>query len=367
MNLSIGIVGLPNVGKSTLFNALLKKQQAFAANFPFATIEPNAGVVPVPDTRLLKLAELIKQSEDLEHLPPQVPSTVEFVDIAGLIAGAHKGEGLGNKFLSRIRETDAICHVVRNFKDENIIREGSSDPKKDFEVIETELLLADLQTLEKQKTPGSTPDKDAKKRWELVLKLKQNFEKGVSARMIELNEEELALSKELHLLTQKPILIALNSEENDLKNSDETEKNFSLSFDLQKDQVVCISAKTESELSDLSEEEQKNYLESLGVKSSSLERLIQKAFSTLGLMSFLTAGEKEVRAWTIKKGTMAPQAAGAIHTDFEKNFIRADAINWQKLIEVGGWNNAKQKGLIRSEGKEYVVQEGDVLIIKHNA
>ncbi len=377
MNLSIGIVGLPNVGKSTLFNALLKKQQAFAANFPFATIEPNVGVVPVPDMRLLKLAELIKQSENLEHLPPQVPSTVEFVDIAGLIAGAHKGEGLGNKFLSRIRETDAICHVVRNFKDENIIREGSSDPKKDFEVIETELLLADLQTLEKQKSPGNTPDKDARKRWELVLKLKQNFEKGISARMIELNEEELALSKDLHLLTQKPILIALNSEENDLKNSDEIEKNFAESFsakggsafggDLQKDQIVCISAKTESELSDLSEEEQKNYLESLGVKSSSLERLIQKAFSTLGLMSFLTAGEKEVRAWTIKQETKAPQAAGAIHTDFEKNFIRADAINWQRLIEAEGWNNAKQKGLIRSEGKEYVVQEGDVLIIKHNA
>ncbi len=388
MNLSIGIVGLPNVGKSTLFNALLKKQQAFAANFPFATIEPNVGVVPVPDSRLLKLAELIRQSENLEHLPPQVPSTVEFVDIAGLIAGAHKGEGLGNKFLSRIRETDAICHVVRNFKDENIIREGSSDPKKDFEVIETELLLADLQTLEKQKSPGSTPDKDARKRWELILKLKQNFEKGVSARAVELNEEELILSKELHLLTQKPILIALNSEENDLENSDKLESDFIAGFpvlknhdsssglrigvdvvggDVQKDQVVCISAKTESELSDLSEEEQKNYLESLGVKNSSLERLIQKAFSTLGLMSFLTAGEKEVRAWTIKKETRAPQAAGAIHTDFEKSFIRADAINWQKLIEAGGWTNARQKGLIRSEGKEYVVQEGDVLIIKHSA
>ena len=197
MSLSIGIVGLPNVGKSTLFNALLKKQQAFAANFPFATIEPNVGVVPVPDERLLKLAELIKSSESLERLPPLVPSTVEFVDIAGLIAGAHKGEGLGNKFLSHIREVDAICHVVRNFKDENIIREGSSDPKKDFEVIETELLLADLQTLEKQKSPGNTPDKDARKKWDLISKLKESFEKGIVARKVVLTEEEGVILKVL--------------------------------------------------------------------------------------------------------------------------------------------------------------------------
>ncbi|HCI05322.1 TPA: redox-regulated ATPase YchF [Patescibacteria group bacterium] len=367
MNLSIGIVGLPNVGKSTLFNALLKKQQAFAANFPFATIEPNVGVVPVPDARLLKLAELIKNSENLDSLPPQLPSTVEFVDIAGLIAGAHKGEGLGNKFLSHIREVDAICHVVRNFKDENIIREGSFDPKKDFEVIETELLLADLQTLEKQKSPGSTPDKEAKKKWELILKLKDKLEKGISARKIELSEGETELAKEFHLLTAKPILIALNSDEDDLKNSDEIEEKDAEELKVLKDQVVCICAKTESELAELSENEQKTYLESLGVSNSSLERLIKKAFSTLGLMSFLTAGEKEVRAWTIKKETRAPQAAAAIHTDFEKNFIRADVVNWKKLIEAGGWVNAKQKGLIRSEGKEYIVQDGDVLIIKHSA
>ena len=367
MSLSIGIVGLPNVGKSTLFNALLKKQQAFAANFPFATIEPNVGVVPVPDERLLKLAELIKSSESLDRLPPLVPSTVEFVDIAGLIAGAHKGEGLGNKFLSHIREVDAICHVVRNFKDENIIREGSSDPKKDFEVIETELLLADLQTLEKQKSPGNTPDKDARKKWDLISKLKESFEKGIVARKVVLTEEEGVILKEFHLLTQKPILIALNSDEEDLKDSDLIENEFAGRFNLQKDQVVCICARTESELAELSDDEQKNYLESLGVKSSSLERLIKKAFATLGLMSFLTAGEKEIRAWTIKQDFRAPQAAGAIHTDFEKNFIRADAIYWQKLIEAGGWVTARQKGLIRSEGKEYLVQDGDVLIIKHGA
>lgn len=367
MSLSIGIVGLPNVGKSTLFNALLKKQQAFAANFPFATIEPNVGVVPVPDERLSKLSMMIKETESLEKLPPLVPSTVEFLDIAGLIAGAHKGEGLGNKFLSHIRETDAICHVVRNFKDENIIREGSSDPKKDFEVIETELLLADLQTLQNQKSPGNTPDKDLQRKWQVVQKLKENLEKGICARKIDLTEEELLISKEFHLLTFKPILIALNSDETDLKNSLEIEKKFAQKFGVLEDQVICICAKTESELAELSESEQIDYLKSLGIENSSLERLIKKAFATLGLMSFLTAGEKEVRAWTIRKDSKAPQAAGVIHTDFEKNFIRADAIYWQKLIEAGGWVNARQKGLIRSEGKEYVVQDGDVLIIKHNA
>ena len=367
MNLSLGIVGLPNVGKSTLFNALLKKQQAYAANFPFATIEPNVGVVPVPDSRLAQLAQMIKESENLPQLPPLVSATVEFVDIAGLIAGAHKGEGLGNKFLSHIRQVDAICHVVRAFQDENIIREGSKDPQYDFEIIETELLLADLQTLEKQKSPGNTPDKEAQKRWQAAQKLQEALAKNIPARNAELTDEERFFSRDLHLLSDKPILIALNVDESDLKNSQSLEQKYSQTFGAQTDQVVAICAKTESELADLSEAEQKDYLKSLGTNNSSLERLIQKAFASLGLMTFLTAGEKEVRAWTIKKNTPAPQAAGAIHTDFEKNFIRADAVNWQKLIEASGWLNARQKGLIRSEGKEYIVQEGDVLIIKHKA
>ncbi|MEW5805340.1 MAG: redox-regulated ATPase YchF [Patescibacteria group bacterium] len=367
MSLSIGIVGLPNVGKSTLFNALLKKQAAFVANFPFATIEPNVGIVPVPDERLIKLAELIRNSESLDCLPPAVPAVVEFVDIAGLIAGAHQGAGLGNKFLSHIREVDAVCHVVRAFQDENIIKEGSVDPEKDFQVIETELLLADLQTLEKQKDPGNTPDKELKQRWQAVLKLKQGLEKEVPAREIELNEEEKKISREFHLLTAKPILVALNVGEADLKNAAQLEERYALIFQLEPEQVVAISAKTEAELADLSESEQKEYLVSLGLESTSLDRLIKKAFSTLGLMTFLTAGEKEVRAWTIKQGAKAPQAAGAIHTDFEKNFIRADVINWKKLIEAGGWQKAREKGWIKTEGKEYLVQEGDVLIIRHGA
>ncbi len=367
MNLSLGIVGLPNVGKSTLFNALLQKQQAYAANFPFATIEPNIGVVPVPDNRLQKLAEMIKETESLSQLPPLAPATVQFVDIAGLISGAHKGEGLGNKFLAHIRETDAVCHVVRAFQDENIIREGSVNPKKDFEVVETELLLADLQTLEKQKSPGNTPDKDLQKKWQVVTKLQAALAKGIPAREVELTEEEKAILKEFQLLTSKPILIALNVSENDLKNSVEVEKRYSQEFGVQMDQVVAICAKTEAELAELSEQEQLDYLRSLGAESSSLERLIRKAFATLGLMTFLTAGEKEVRAWTIKQDTLAPQAAGVIHTDFEKSFIRMDVINWEKLITAGGWNAARQKGVIKTEGKEYLVREGDVVIVKHGA
>jgi hypothetical protein len=366
-NLAIGIVGLPNVGKSTLFNALLKKQQAFVANFPFATIEPNVGVVPVPDERLVKLAEMVKTTEGLDRLPPLVPATVEFVDIAGLIAGANQGEGLGNKFLSHIRETHAICHVVRAFEDPNIIKEGSVDPKKDFEVVETELLLADLQTLDKQKSPGATPDKEAQRQWAVVKKLEQALKQGVSARGVTFTELEEPYIRELHLLTAKPILVALNVSEDDLKNADALESRYAQEFGLHKDQVIAICAKTEMELADLSPDEQAAYLASLGVQHSGLERIITKAFATLGLMTFLTAGEKEVRAWTIHKGMTAPEAAGVIHTDFQAQFIRMDAIQWDKLIAEGGWIAARQKGLIRSEGKEYVVQEGDVIIVKHGA
>src|SRR3989344_706850 len=251
-SLQVGIVGLPNVGKSTLFNALLKRQQAYVANFPFATIEPNIGVVPVPDSRLKKLAEVVKESEGLDHLPPEVPATVEFVDIAGLIAGAHKGEGLGNKFLAHIREVDAICHVVRAFSEPDIIKEGSVDPKSDLEVVETELALADLQTLEKQKDPGNTSDKELKKRWEIINKFKQSLESTTMIRIIVVTEEEKKAAKELGLLSVKPVLAALNVDEKDLREATKLELKFADDLKLHSSQVIAISAKIESELSALS-------------------------------------------------------------------------------------------------------------------
>lgn len=363
MSLKVGIVGLPNVGKSTLFNALLKKQQAYVANFPFATIEPNIGVVPVPDARLIKLAEVTKETENLATLPPLVPATVEFVDIAGLIAGASKGEGLGNKFLAHIREVDAICHVVRAFADPDIVKEGSVDPKEDFETIEMELALADYQTLEKQKDPGNTPDKELQKHWAVIQKIKAEVEKGTPAREVSLTEEEQKNAKSLCLLTSKPILIVLNINESDLKNASEIEKKYAAEFGVNEDQVVAICARTEAELSELSEDDQKTYLNDLGVEKSGLERLIQKAFSTLGLITFLTAGEKEVRAWTIKNGYTAPQAAGVIHTDFEKKFIKSDTVDYSDFIQFG-WKKSREEGKVRSEGRDYVMQDGDVVEFK---
>jgi GTP-binding protein YchF len=363
MSLSVGIVGLPNVGKSTLFNALLKKQQAYVANFPFATIEPNIGVVPVPDERLKKLSETVKETEGLTSFPPEVPATVEFVDIAGLIAGASKGEGLGNKFLSHIREVDAICHVVRAFTDSEIIKQGVVNPKTDFETVETELKLADFQTLENQKDPGGTPDKDEIKRWQVVLKLKSALEKGTAAKEVGLTDEEEKIAKSLCLLTSKPILVVLNVDENDLKNESEIEKKYAKEFNLSEDQVTAVSAKTESELADLSEEDQKQYLADLGVEKSGLERLIKKAFSTLGLITFLTAGEKEVRAWTIKEGMNAQEASGVIHTDFEKKFIKADVVSFEDFIELG-WKKSRDEGKVRSEGRDYIMKDGEVIEFK---
>jgi hypothetical protein len=364
MNLTVGIVGLPNVGKSTLFNALLKKQLAYVANFPFATIDPNVGVVPVPDERLKQLSEVVREAEKLNHYPPEVPATVEFLDIAGLIAGAHKGEGLGNKFLSHIRNVNAVCHVVRAFSDEDIIKEGSTNPKEDFEIIETELKLADLQTVEKQKDPGLTPDKDIRKRWQTVAKLKDGLQKNISARDIDLTDEETKFVKEFGLLTTKPILIALNVDEQDLKNADELEENFSAEIEVSKNQVIAICAKTEAELVDLTEEEALLYLNDLGVTDTPLERLIKKAFSTLGLITFLTAGEIEVRAWTIKSETTAVGASGVIHTDFEKNFIKADICKFDDFVTHGGWKGAREAGKVRSEGKNYLMQDGDVVEFK---
>lgn len=333
------------------------------ANFPFATIEPNVGIVPVPDMRLGKLAEAVKTSENLDYLPPEVPATVEFIDIAGLIAGAHKGEGLGNKFLSHIRETDAICHVVRVFSDPDIIKQGVSDPKTDFETVETELKLADLQTLEKQRDPGNTLDKESRKRFEIVQILKESIGKGVPARSVELDEEGKKYLKELSLLTSKPILVALNVDESDLREGNKLELKFAESTGLHSSQVVAISAKVESELASLAEGDQKAYLEDLGVRESGLERLIKKAFETLGLITFLTAGEKEVRAWTIKIGMTALLASGVIHTDFMKTFIKADCVDYDDFIQLG-WKLAREEGKVRSEGKKYIMKDGEVVEFK---
>jgi len=382
--LSVGIVGLPNVGKSTLFNALLKKQQAYAANFPFATIEPNVGVVPVPDERLLQLAEVIENEIATSQAPrndkkvPIVPATIEFVDIAGLIAGAHKGEGLGNKFLAHIREVDAILHVVRVFTDENIIRHesrvsdsesgaGNNDPKGDFEIITTELAMADFETLSKQKPPKGAASKEEKHRWSGVEKILAFVEKGLPASDAVLTEEERKETKQLSLLTDKPILVALNVEENDLVNASSIEDTLATDMSLKPDQVVAISAKVEEELSLLTSDEAREYLEGLAVTQTGLERLIQKAFKTLGLSTFLTAGEKEVRAWTIPNNISAPKASGVIHTDFEKKFIKADVVSLSDFIECVGWKNAREKGKVRIEGSEYKVKDGDVIEFKIGA
>ncbi len=372
MSLSVGIVGLPNVGKSTLFNALLKKQQAYAANFPFATIEPNVGIVPVPDKRLTKLADVVEADSGSQSgmtgtgkRPPEIPATVEFVDIAGLIAGAHKGEGLGNKFLSHIRETDAICHVVRVFSDPDIIKEGSVDPKSDLETVETELKLADLQTVEKAK---NTKTKEIDKhRISAVEKLFDGLSNGIPARDVLLSDEELKASRDLHLLTAKPILIVINVSEEDVKNAYDMEVRFASEFGVADDQVIAICAKVESELAALDEAEQKEYLADIGMQESGLERLIKKAFATLGLITYLTAGEKEVRAWTIHEGDTAPIAAGVIHTDFEKKFIKADVCGFEDFVASNGWKNAREKGKVRSEGKEYLMKDGDIVEFKIGA
>ena len=362
MSLSVGIVGLPNVGKSTLFNALLKKQAAYVANFPFATIEPNIGVIPVPDERLLKLQTVVRSQSAIS--PPIVPATVEFVDIAGLIAGASKGEGLGNKFLSHIRETDAICHVIRLFTDPDIIKQGVVDPVSDFQTIETELALADLQTIEKQRDPGNTPDKEQLKKWAVVNKYRDSLSKGIAVRTVSVSEEEEKYAKELSLLTNKPILITLNVSEGDLKNADNLEKEYAVKFGVSIDQVTAISAKVESELSELSENDQVTYLKDLGVDRSGLERLIKKAFTTLGLITFLTAGEKEVRAWTIKKGWNAQESSGVIHTDFIQKFIKADVVDFEDFVNNSGWKGSRDTGKVRSEGRDYMVKDGDVVEFK---
>jgi ribosome-binding ATPase len=356
MNLSVGIVGLPNVGKSTLFNALLKQQVALAANYPFATIEPNVGIAQVPDSRLAVLAEVV-------HTTVLKPATVQFVDIAGLVKGASTGEGLGNQFLSHIRETSAICHVLRAFTDSEIIREGAVGPREDLEIIRTELQLADLSTLEKQPQPKGAATPEQKDRWTAVAKFKEAISKGITINTLELSEEEGLIAKELNLLTAKPEIFAINVDETTLgeKVKGKGEREFADQLAVHPQSIVVVSAKIESELSSLSEEDQKEYMKELGIEKSGLERLAETAYATLNLQSFLTAGELEVRAWTIPKGTTAPQAAGVIHTDFIKKFIKANIASYADFVALKGWKAVKEAGKMRIEGKEYVMREGDVV------
>ena len=355
MNLKIGLIGLPNAGKSTLFNALLKKQVADVAPYPFCTIEPNVGVVPVPDRRLEALAALVEIEEHVK--PPLVPAVVEFVDIARLVKGASEGEGLGNKFLSHIREVDLVVNVLRYFEDASVVHvAGEVDPERDRGIIETELILADLQTLGKQQEPKGVKDKESIRRWELVTQLKAGLDQGKTAREAVMDPEDVARIRDLHLLTMKPVLYVANVSEQQLTN---------LQIDqLTKKSITAISAKIEAELASLSDEEQKAYLRELGLEASGLDRLIRKAYEMLGLISFLTAGVKEVRAWTIVRGMKAPQAAGVIHTDFSRHFIRADVIVWNDFVQFGGWKRAREVGKVRSEGRDYEMVDGDVVEFK---
>lgn len=358
MALRVGILGLPNVGKSTLFNALLKKRVALSANYPFATIEPNIGTVTVPDLRLEKLAELVKKEEHMEGYPPQVFATIEFVDIAGLVKGAASGAGLGNQFLSHIREVDAIIHILRDFNDPAIIREESISPDVDRLTIETELGLADLQTLDKlinfqEKQVKSSKDNLEPQKLQVLNNLKKELNQGHILGHYQIGDDRLKnWFKSLPLISIKPILYIYNVSESEYKSK--------IDLHINSNELV-ISAKLEEDLVDLSESERKTYLNELNIAQTGLERLITKAYNLLGLISFLTAGKKEIKAWTITNGSKAPQAASVIHTDFEKGFIRAQVIDFQKLIELGSFKSAKEAGLIKTEGKDYIIKDGDVI------
>lgn len=366
--LSIGIVGLPNVGKSTLFNALLKKQAALVANYPFATIEPNIGIVPVPDARLMQLAEITQEEEKMTALPPIKPATVQFVDIAGLVKGASEGAGLGNKFLSHIREVSVIAHVVRAFEDPSassgqapIIREGSVGVKEDYETIKTELILADLGTISKIKEQKSKVQIKGQK--EAAEKLFAALNKGIPARDVALTDDEQEAMKHFFLLSVKPEIIVLNVSEEEYREENilRIVSRYTSILGIDASEVIVICAKVESDLAGLTQEEQKEYLLDLGIEQSGLEKLIQKAYGQLGLISFLTAGEKEVRAWTTKNGATAPEAAGEIHTDFAKKFIKAEIVGFDDYITLGGRKKAREAGKARLEGKEYVMKDGDVV------
>jgi hypothetical protein len=364
--LRAGIVGLPNVGKSTLFNALTAQQAALAANYPFATIEPNVGVVPVPDERLEPLAKLVKTTTI-------IPATVEFVDIAGLVRGASRGEGLGNQFLANIRETDLVVQVVRCFDDENIVHvEGSVNPARDAETILIELALADLASVERRRERAQRAAKsgnaEAKAEIAALDKIQPLLEDGRPARAAELDEAERAIARQFFLLTAKPVIYAANVDENTLADPNSNPRVQAVRELAAPDnaEVVVICAQLEAELVELAPEERLDYLQSLGVESSGVGRLIQSAYKQLGLMSFLTAGEKEVRAWTIPQGTRAPQAAGTIHSDIERGFIRAEVVGYETLLKAGSYAAAREQGALRLEGKEYVMQEGDVAHFRFN-
>lgn len=359
MKLSIGIVGLPNVGKSTLFNALLKKQVADAANYPFCTIEPNVGIVEVPDERLPVIAKIVKTEKI-------VPAVVEFYDIAGIVKGASVGEGLGNKFLSHIREVAAIVHVVRLFEDPNVIHVANKvDPKSDIDTINAELILADLETLNKQREPRGNAGKEELAKWEAVKKMKEELNKGIPARRVTLTDEELPLIAQLTLLTMKPVIYAFNVSEEQLTAKEETIKRIKeLGVG---DNWLFFNAKLENDVLALSPGEQKEYLNQYGLEDTGLNRLIKKSYEILGLISFLTGGTLEARAWTIARGTLAPQAAGTIHTDFEKKFIKADIVKYPDFINCDGWVKARELGKVMSAGRDYVMQDGDIVEFKIGA